>query len=221
MQQIFYFLFLKPFYNILALLCLLFNNNFGWAIFVFGAGIRLLIWPWHKKIMNSQFKLQKIQPKMKEIQEKYKKDPQTLNRLTLELFKQEKINPLGSFLYVFFQLFLFISFFKIISDLIKNGWANHLYSFVPRVPLNYNFLTLNLEQPSFILAFIYFLLAMITSLIFQKESSQNKFFLFFPFLILLIYKQIPSVLMIFWIGLSLIGLIQEIYLRKNKKIEKN
>lgn len=217
MQQIFYLLLLQPLYNLLALLCLLFNNNLGWAVFVLAVGIRLLIWPWHTKMMVSQEKLQKIQPKMKEIQEKYKKDPQTLNKLTFELFRQEKINPLGSFFYVFFQLALFLGFFSIITNLIQQGWANHLYSFIPQVSLDYSFLGLDLKQPSFVLAFIYFLIAMITTIIFQKQTSQNKFFLFFPFLILLIYKQIPSVLMIFWLGLNLVSLIQEIYLRKYKE----
>lgn len=217
MQQIFYLLFLRPLYNLLALFCFLFNNNLGLAIFVLAIGIRFLIWPWHTRMIASQEKLQKIQPKMKEIQEKYRKDPQTLNKLTFELFKQEKINPLGSFFYVFFQLALFLGFFNIISNLIKEGWANHLYSFVPQVSLNYNFFNLDLKQPSFILAFIYFLIAIITTLIFQKQASQNKLFLFFPFIILLIYKHIPSVLMIFWIGLSFVGLIQEIYLRKYKE----
>lgn len=221
MSQIFYFFFLRPLYNILAILCLVFNNNLGWAILTLAIGVRFLIWPWHEKMFVSQKKLQAIQPKMQEIQKKYKDDPQTANKLVFELFKTEKVNPFGSFGYVIFQMALFLGVYGLLINLIKHGWLNHLYSFVPEVNLNYQFLNLlDLRQPSFVLSFIYFILTLFTTLTLQKEVSQNKFFLFFPFLILLLYKNFPAALMLFWLGISLVGLIQEINLRKVKKEER-
>ncbi|MGB9726550.1 MAG: membrane protein insertase YidC [Minisyncoccia bacterium] len=217
MQQLFYLLFLKPLFNFLAFLCLVFNNNLGWAILILAIGIRFLIWAWYKKMFFSQKKLQAIQPKMQEIQKKYKDDPQTANKLVFELFKTEKVNPFGSFGYVIFQFSLFLGTYWSLINLIKDGWANHLYSFIPKITLNYRFFNiLDLRQPSFTLSFIYFVLTLLTTLIVQKETSQNKFFLFFPFLILLLYKSFPSALLLFWLGLSLVGLIQEIYLRRKK-----
>ena len=221
MNNLLYLLVRQPLYNILAFLSLIFNNNLGWALLTFSIILRLLMWPLFEKLMNDQKKMTKIQPKIKEIQEKYKKEPQTANRLVFDLFKEEKVNPFSSFLFVFLQLFLFIFLFIVIKDLIEKGFSTHLYSFLPKISLNFIFLNINLKQPSLILAIVYTIITFITTLL-QKEVSQNKTLLFFPFIILFLYKAFPSALMVFWLGIAFVGLIQEIYLRRPfKKIQKN
>lgn len=217
MGQLFDFFFLKPLYNLLVILSLIFKNNVGWAMFFLAILIRMLIWPWYNKMLVSQKKMQEIQPQLKELQKQYKNDPKVLNQKIMELFKNEKINPLESFLYAFVQILLFFAVFYVAKGIIQNTWQENLYSFIPKIPLNYNLINgLNVIQPSLILAIFYFILTFITLIFFQKEASQNKLFFVFPFLFLLLYKSFPALLLIFWIGLSLVGLAQEIYL-KNKK----
>lgn len=217
MGQLFDFFFLKPIYNLLVILSLVFKHNVGWAMFFMAILIRMLIWRWYNKILVSQKKMQEIQPQLKELQKQYKNDPKVLNQKIMELFKNEKINPLGSVLYAFVQILLFFTIFYVVKGIIQNTWQENLYSFIPKITLNYNLINgLNVSQPSLILAIVYFVLTFITLIFFQKEVSQNKTFFVLPFLFLLLYKSFPALLLIFWIGLSLVGLIQEIYL-KNKK----
>ncbi len=212
MKSFLYPIFYQPLFNLLALLSLLFSSNLGWAIFVLAVGIRFLMWPWYEKITISQRKLTRIQPQIQEIQKKYKDDPKQANQLVFQLFKDEKVNPFTTFGFVIFQLFLFISIFILLTELIKTGWSNHLYHFMPQISLNFMFLGFNLAKPNLVLAIIYVALAFTGSLL-QKETSQNKILLFFPFIFLLIYKSFPSALMVFWIGLSLVDLIQRLQLK--------
>ena len=212
MKSFLYPIFYQPLFNLLALLSLFFSSNLGLAIFVLAIGIRILMWPWYGKITISQKKLTRIQPQIQEIQKKYKADPRQANQLVFQLFKDEKVNPLATFGFVILQFFLFIGIWVLLTELIKNGWGSHLYHFLPQVPLNFMFLSFDLAKPNLFLTIIYVVLGFISGLL-QKETSQNKMLLFFPFIFLLIYKSFPSALMVFWIGLSLVDLIQRFQLR--------
>jgi len=212
MKSFLYPIFYQPLFNFLALLSLLFNSSLGLAIFVLAVGIRILMWPWYQKITISQQKLTRIQPQIQEIQQKYKADPQQANQLVFKLFKDEKVNPLAISGFIILQFLLFISIWILLTELIKNGWSSHLYHFMPKVPLNFMFLGFDLSKPNLALAIVYVVLAFAGSLL-QKETSKNKILLFFPFIFLLIYQSFPSALMIFWIGLSLIDLIQKFQLK--------
>lgn len=68
---------------------------YGLGLVAFGIGIRLLLWPLNQKAMRSSMEMQAIQPIMKEMQEKYKNDPQRLQQEMFKLYKEHNVNPLG------------------------------------------------------------------------------------------------------------------------------
>ena len=68
---------------------------FGLGLVTFGVLIRVLLWPLNQKAMRSSMEMQAIQPIMKELQEKYKNDPQRLQQEMFKLYKEHKVNPLG------------------------------------------------------------------------------------------------------------------------------
>ncbi len=70
--------------------------SYGAVLVVFGIMIRVLLWPLNQKAMRSQMDMQAIQPKMKELQDRYgKKDPQKLQKEMFSLYKEHGVNPMG------------------------------------------------------------------------------------------------------------------------------
>lgn len=80
-MNIFQLLIFQPLYNLLALFSSLTNGDLGWAVLILAAIIRLAIWPLYKKAMGDQRKMTKLQPKIKEIQKKFKEEPIKSNKV--------------------------------------------------------------------------------------------------------------------------------------------
>jgi YidC/Oxa1 family membrane protein insertase len=68
---------------------------YGLVLIVFGILIRLLLWPLNQKAMRANMKLQEVQPLMKDIQERYRDDPQRMQQEMFKLYKEHSVNPLG------------------------------------------------------------------------------------------------------------------------------
>ena len=68
---------------------------YGLVLVVFGILVRIVLWPLNQKAMRANMKLQEVQPLMKEIQERYKSDPQRMQQEVFKLYKEYKVNPLG------------------------------------------------------------------------------------------------------------------------------
>jgi YidC/Oxa1 family membrane protein insertase len=69
--------------------------TYGWALVLFGIMVRVALWPLNQKAMRSSMALQAVQPLMKDIQERYKNDPQRLQQEMFKLYKEHKVNPFG------------------------------------------------------------------------------------------------------------------------------
>jgi YidC/Oxa1 family membrane protein insertase len=80
----------QPLYNILAFFVNLFRGELGWAVLFLAALIRFAIWPWYKKAMGDQRKMTKLQPKIKEIQKKFKEKPIKSNEVYIFYILKEK-----------------------------------------------------------------------------------------------------------------------------------
>ena len=68
---------------------------YGLVLIFFGIMVRLLLWPLNQKAMRANLQLQAVQPLMKEMQDKYKNDPQRLQQEMFKLYKEHGVNPLG------------------------------------------------------------------------------------------------------------------------------
>ncbi len=69
--------------------------TYGLVLVMFGILVRLVLWPLNQKAMRANMKLQEVQPLMKEIQDRYKSDPQRMQQEVFKLYKEYKVNPLG------------------------------------------------------------------------------------------------------------------------------
>ena len=89
-----------------------FTHNYGVAIILLTIFIRLILYPLMQKQMVSMREMQKIQPLMKAVQEKYKNDKERLNKELMALYKEHKVNPMSGCLPLLIQMPILILLFQ-------------------------------------------------------------------------------------------------------------
>src|SRR6056297_3174044 len=109
----------------------MFISNYGILIILFGVIIKLMLFPLTQKSFKSMAAMRELQPQLKEIQEKYKDDPQKQQKETIALYKKAKVNPLGGCLPMFLQFPILITLFFFFQNamVIRQKsflWANDL-----------------------------------------------------------------------------------------------
>lgn len=129
-RSLFRNLFYAPIYNLFAfLISTLPGYNFGLAIILVTILIRIiLLVPQHHILANSK-KMQAIQPKIKELQEKYKGDQAKIGMELMNLYKEEQVNPLGSCLPLLIQMPLLIVLYWVVLEI--TDFSNYYYLYSP------------------------------------------------------------------------------------------
>lgn len=102
--------------------------SYGLAIIAITVIIKLLFWPLTQASTRSMKRMQKLQPQMKAIQEKFKDDPAKMNKKTMEFMKEHKVSPLGGCLPLLLQIPVFIGFFKMVQSAIELRGASFLWA---------------------------------------------------------------------------------------------
>jgi len=235
-MDIFNIVLYKPLFN---LLITLYNyipgHDFGIAIIFLTIIIKTLLVPLSIKSVKSQKDLQDIQPKIKEIQDKYKNDKERQAKEVLEIYKTKKINPFGGILLLFIQLPILIALYSVFRNGLNSSELVNLYSFVSN-PININVSFLNivdLSKPNVYFAVIagicqYFQTK--TLMPSQKVSNTDKnaefakamqfqTTYFLPIFTVVILLTLPSALGLYWIVGGLFSTVQQyLILKKTKNI---
>jgi YidC/Oxa1 family membrane protein insertase len=227
----------QPLYNILILLYnLIPGQDFGIAIIMITVIMRTALMPIYKKQIDSQLKMQEMQPKIKALQEKYKHDKETQTKELMNFYKEHKTNPFSGCLPLIIQLVFLIGIYQILITISNNGLvvnSNELYSFVSN-PGKVNQIFIGLvdltkSSPVFaILAAIaqYFQTKMLMAKQPKKDTSSDsqpdmaqmmsKQMLYLgPLLTLFIGIKFPAGLSLYWLASTLFMLLQQIYMEKN------
>ena len=109
---IYYALLYQPMLNFLVLIYIL-TNNFGIAVILLTVLIKWLTNPLNKKAIESQKAMTEIQPRIKEIQKKYKDTPEKQAQEMIALYKEKNFNPFSSIFLLFIQIPIIIALFQI------------------------------------------------------------------------------------------------------------
>jgi len=227
----------RPIFNILILFYnYLPGHDFGVSIIVLTIIIRLALYPTSVKAIKSQKTLNYIQPKIKEIQEKYKEDKEKQAQAIMELYKKEKFNPFGGCLPILIQLPVLIALFQVLKNGLLSEQFSIIYSFIP-APQSINPLFLglvNLTQASVAIAIFAGILQFLqTKMITPKTKGQKnkkgsdfaaimqkQMLYFFPFLTFFILLRLPSAIGLYWMVNSIFSIGQQ-YLILKKQSSKN
>lgn len=236
--EIFNLILYQPLFNALVLLYLyLPGRDLGLSIIALTILIRFLLYPLSKKAVLTQKRVSEIQPKLKQIEKKYKSDPEQKVKKTLELYRQAKINPGSAFLPLLVQLPVLIALYRLFWIGISSETMVWLYSFVP-APAFFNntfFGLVDLAKPSVVLAVLaaFFQFWQTKSLSPKTEGHkagqpdfaqliQKQMAYFFPVITLIFLIKLPSAIGLYWTTTTLFSLGQQYFVMKNpfaKKIE--
>lgn len=234
MTQLFHLLFYQPLFNLLIFFYNLTWHNLGLAIIALTILVKVLLWPLSRQSTLAQKKLQILQPRLEEIKKKYKDKREEQAKATMELYRQEKINPLSSCLPLLIQLPFFIAVYRVFSSGLKSENLNLLYSFISNPGnLNLYFLGVNLAMPSVFLAVLagvtqYWQAKMLMggkSSIGNPANKENisaivnkQMIYLMPFLIIFIGLSLPSGLTLYFLVFNLLTITQQFYLLKEKSV---
>jgi YidC/Oxa1 family membrane protein insertase len=184
-----------------------FIPNYGVSIIFLTLIIRLLTFPLQYKSFKSMKKMQLIQPELTKLREKFKDDPQRMQRESMELFKRAGANPLGGCLPLLLQMPIFFAFYKV------------LYSAVELVnaPFFFWIKDLSNKDPYYVLPLL------MTSAMFLQQKltpttvadpTQKKIMMFMPIVFGLIMKDLPSGLSLYIFVSTIFGVAQQMYVYK-------
>lgn len=229
-------LFYQPIYNLLILFAgVLPRPDIGVAVVVVTVLIRFLIYPLSKKAIYTQIAIKKITPEIEKIK-KTTKDKTEQSKKTLEIYKNNKINPFSSFLVILIQFPIVLALFRVFShDLIVS--EDVLYKFIPHIQaLDPSFLGLfDLTQKSLFLAVLAGLTQLLHLFIMKmgqkdntdiKNISKEEFFrktmekqmrVLAPIMISFVSYAAGGVVALYFIVSSGFSSAQEWYIRKNIK----
>ena len=106
-----------PLYNLLIFITTIIpGGDLGLAIIILTVLVKIVIFPLYTKSVRTQIKMKSIEPKLKEIKEKYKNNLPEQSRRTMEIYKQEKINPFSTVLVLLIQIPIILSLFYVFQD---------------------------------------------------------------------------------------------------------
>jgi YidC/Oxa1 family membrane protein insertase len=198
----------RPLLSLLKILYGLFSN---WGLAIVGLTIivRLLVAPFNIYSFKSMKVMQRLQPEMQRIREKYKSDPQTMNREVMDLMKRNKANPIGGCLPMLLQLPAFIALYSVL------GQSVELY----RAPFMLWIHDLSVKDPFYVLP----VLMGITMFIQQKitpspnmDPAQQKVLQFMPILFTFFMISLPSGLTLYIFISTLFGITQQYIFMREK-----
>jgi YidC/Oxa1 family membrane protein insertase len=231
----FYIILYQPLFNALVLL---YNyvpgHDFGIAVIFLTLIIRIILFPVSVKAVKSQRDLQKIQPKIKELQKKFKDDKEKQAKEILGLYKTERINPFSGVLISLIQIPILIALYRVFWEGLNPKELAGLYGFVLNpVHINSIFLhIIDLSKPNLIFAVLAGLVQYFqTKMLMPKTDSpktknsngpdfsqvmQKQMTYFLPVFTVIILISLPSALGLYWIVSGVFSIAQQYLILKEK-----
>ncbi len=179
-------------------------GNWGWAIIALTVLIKLAFFPLSAASYKSMAKLKTLKPRMKRIHEEHKDDRMKMNQEMMELYKREKVNPMGGCWPILIQMPVFISLYWVLLGVVEMRQAPWLGWIAD----------LSVKDPFFILPII----MGVTSLIQVKlnpappDPVQAKVMLFMPIFFTVMMAWFPAGLVLYWVVNNLLSIGQQWYI---------
>jgi YidC/Oxa1 family membrane protein insertase len=198
-------------------------HNYGVSIILLTILIKILFWPLTHKSYKSMKEMQKLQPRMAKLREKYKNNKAQLNKEMMGLYKTYKVNPMGGCLPMIIQLPVFFALFRILGSAIELRqapfmlWINdlsapdRLFSFPFSIPF---------MSPPYGIPVLTLLMG--ASMFLQQKMTptpgdpmQAKIMMFLPLIFTFMFINFPSGLVLYWLVNNLLSIGQQYRIHKS------
>ncbi|SHJ50389.1 protein translocase subunit yidC [Malonomonas rubra DSM 5091] len=181
-------------------------GNYGLAIILLTICIKVIFWPLTQKSYKSMKGMQKLQPEMQKMREKYGSDKQRLNQEMMTFYKENKVNPLGGCLPMLIQIPVFFALYQVLLGAIELRHA----------PFMFWIADLSAKDPYYITP----LIMGATMFIQQKmtptnmDPNQAKIMLMMPVVFTFLFLNFPSGLVIYWMVNNLLTILQQYLIKR-------
>ncbi|BCA97175.1 membrane protein insertase YidC [Legionella antarctica] len=189
-----------------------FVGNWGWSIVLVTVLIKLAFYRLSATSYKSMAGMRKLQPKLQALRERYGDDKAKISQATMELYKQEKVNPLGGCLPIVIQIPVFIALYWVLLESVE----------LRQAPFIFWIKDLASPDPYHVLP----LIMGATMLIQQKlnpappDPMQAKVMMFLPILFTGLFWNFPSGLVLYWIVNNTLSILQQWYITRKYSDEK-
>jgi YidC/Oxa1 family membrane protein insertase len=188
------------------------TRNYGFAIIVLTILIKVVLYPLQHKSIVSMKKMQRLQPKMNVIRDRYKKaktdseQRQKMNMEMMKLYQQEGISPMGGCLPMVLQLPILWGFYGLLGKAIELRGA----------PFVWWIHDLSLKDPYYITPVLMTITMFVQQLITPNtaDATQRRMFLLLPLVFGWIFKEFPSGLVLYWLVQNILTIIQQTIMNK-------
>jgi YidC/Oxa1 family membrane protein insertase len=206
---------LKPFVGvvtwILVFLHEALNVGYGWVLIIFGISMRVILFPLNHKAMKAQLRNLAVQPLLKEIQTKYKDQPEKMQKELMRLYKEHGFNPIGGCWPMLLPWPILIALFFVFQNTIELRGVP--FAWLP---------DLAAKDPFFILPVLLgvsmFLLQWVSLRTMEEVNPQMKMMMWFlPIFMLVIFSQLPSGLNLYYLTANLATLPQSWWIANERQ----
>lgn len=200
-------LFIKFLYSVLG--------NYGLAIIVMTLSIKFLFLPLTKKSFVSMAAMQKLQPEMQSIRERFKSEPTRMNQEVMALYKRHKVNPMSGCLPIVIQIPVFLGLYNALQNSIDLRfapfalWVHDLSS-----PEKLMIAGVGVPVMVIIMGALMFLQQWMTPS--AMDPTQKKVMMIMPIVFTFMFVNFPAGLVLYWLTNNLISVVQQYYIRKNE-----
>lgn len=231
---------IKPLFNILLLFYVLIpGSDLGLAIIAITLLVRIVLFPSYFKTIKAQRMLQKHQPELDKIRERYKHDKEVQAKEVMKFYQENKVNPLSGCLPLLVQLPILFALYRVFSFALDESALTHLYNFFPlTIPESINpiflswsgisWLMVDLSERSIALALIaavsqYFQAKMMTPPKAEKDGEKpqqmaqmltGQMMYIFPVITFFFAMSLPSALALYWVATTLFTILQQVIVKK-------
>lgn len=220
----------KPMFKLLNYFFLA-TGNFGIAILLLTVVVKLCMFPLANKSYKATSQMRELQPEINKIRERYFDDQITLNKEMMALYKREKVNPASGCLPVLIQMPVFFALYKVLYVTIEMrhapffGWIRDLSAMDPANVFTF-FGMIDWMPPAWLHLGILPLLMCMTMVIQMKQQpkpadpTQAKVIAYMPYMMLVIFNQMPAGLVLYWTWSNVISIGQQFLITRRYKAYK-
>jgi len=184
-------------------------RNYGVVIIIFSCIMMVVFYPLTFRSLRSMREMQKLQPKINALREKYKNESQKLNAEMMSIYKKEGINPLGGCLPLLFQMPVFWALFAILRSMIELRGAQFLWIG-----------DLSERDPFFILPVLMAGSMFIQQRFTPTDPRQKAMTVMMPLVMLFIFWSFPAGLVLYWLVYNVLSVVQHYLLHRRKEESK-
>jgi len=186
-------------------------RNYGLAIVLLATLVRLLLHPLGMMSIKSMRSMQRVQPEIDRLREKYKNDPQAMNTAMMALYKENKINPAGGCLPMLVQMPLFVALYSVLFNAIELrqapfvAWMQDLSA----PDLLFHVALFNVSFPIRLMPVIMALSGFLQQRMTPTAPGQASTFYMMNVMMLVFFYNLPSGLVLYWTVMNLLTALQQ------------